>query len=79
MILPFERVRLDGVSKGLWGAEKPVGGDLTGDEAWRFTVRVAPEDAAKADDVFERIVVAMVHDEFSTGEVKSYTAFPGLL
>ncbi len=75
MITPFERVRLDPVARGLWGAAKPVGGDLSGDEAWRFTVRVAPEDAARADDVFERIMVAMAHDEFSSGEVKSYTAF----
>jgi len=75
MILPLERVRLDPVKKGLWGAAKPVGADLTGDEAWRFTVRVAPEDVAKGDDVFERIMEAMAYDEFPGGQVKSYTAF----
>ena len=73
MIDPGQRVRLEPI--GLWGAAKALGADLSGDEAWRFTVRVAPENVPKADDVFRRIMTAMAHDEFPTGNVKSYTAF----
>lgn len=73
MIDPGERSRLEPL--GMWGVEKAVGGDIAGDEAWRFTVRVAPQDVAAVEDVFRRIMTAMAHDEFPTGDVKSYTAF----
>ena len=72
VIAPFERVLLEPL--GAFGKAKAVGGDLTGDEAWRFTIRSLPESAGVIDATMEAIMDAMAIDEFGFGEVKSYTA-----
>jgi len=72
MVSPGERVRLDPL--GVFGLEKIVGSEVAGDECWRYTIRVSPDDAGRIEVVFDEIMDAMEHDEFSTGEVKSYTA-----
>jgi len=72
MVAPGERVRLDPL--GVFGLAKPVGADLADDECWRYTVRVAPDDAGQLEVIFDEIMDAMGADEFPTGEVKSYTA-----
>lgn len=72
MVEPFERVLLDPL--GLYGLKKDVGCDIIGDECWRYTVRVAAHDAGALEVIFDEIMDAMEIDEFSTGEVKTYTA-----
>ncbi len=71
VIAPFERVLLEPL--GVFGRAKAVGGDLTGDEAWRFTIRALPESAEVIDATMDAIMDAMAIDEFGFGEVKSYT------
>lgn len=72
VIAPFERVLLEPL--GVFGRAKEVGGDLTGDEAWRFTIRALPESAGVVEATVDAIMDAMAIDEFGFGEVKSYTA-----
>ena len=72
MVAPFERVLLDPL--GVFGLEKGIGSDVVGDECWRYTIRVSPEDAGQLEVIFDDIMDAMEIDEFSYGEVKSYTA-----
>ena len=71
VIAPFERVLLEPL--GVFGKAKPVGDDVTGDEAWRFTIRVLPEHADIIDETMQSVLEATSIDEFPFGEVKSYT------